>query len=185
MLLGASRRAPLLQPPLQEPPDTLSCLPQHLRAAGMLYEKLRLAGKAPDAAYLAAFCSAAGSSLLLHVMDQALAVSCAAEVPPPAHGAGSASAGQETCPDARGRWEAAHYTAGNAWCAALDSVDCAMLTYSALLDSGAEPPTPAVERRWLALLAERVTPLLLCCLQMWKGGAPRQPLTRVLRIWLL
>ncbi len=151
----------------------------------MLYEKLRLAGKAPHAAYLAAFCSAPGSSLLIHVMEQALAVSCAAEAPPPAHGAGSASAGQETHPDARGRCELAHRTAGDAWCTALDSTDRAMLAYSALLDSGADPLAPAVERRWLALLAERVTPMLLRCLQMWKGGAPRQLLTRVLRTWLL
>ena len=66
------------------------------------------------------------------------------------------------------------------WCTALDSIDFAMLAYPVLLNSGAEPPAPAVERRWLALLAERATPLLLRCLQMWKGGAPRQPLTRLL-----
>jgi len=170
----------------------LSCLPQHLRTAGVLYEKLRLAGKAPEAAYLAAFCSAPGSSVLLCVLEQALAASCAAEAPPPACGAGSASAGQGMRPDARGGCELAHSIAGRAawtamdstaageWCRALDSVECAMLAYSALLDSGAEPLAPAVEQRWLAMLVDRVTPLPLRCLQMWKGGAPRQPLTRLL-----
>ncbi len=163
----------------------LSCLPQHLHAAGVLCDKLRLAGAAPDAAYLAAFCSAPGTSLLLHVLEQALAVSCAAEAQPPASETGSASAGQETHPDARGRWELVHRNACDAWCTALDSIDHAMLAYSALLDSDAEPPVPAVEQRWLAMLVDRITPLLLRCLQMWKGGAPRQPLTRVLRTWLL
>ncbi len=60
-----------------------------------------------------------------------------------------------------------------------------MRAYFALLDVGAEALAPEVERRWLALLADRVTPLLLRCLQMWRGGAPRRPRTRILRTWLL
>ena len=80
----------------------LSCLPQHLHDAAVLYEAQCLAGKAPHAAYLAAFCSAPGSALLLSIMEHALAVCCAAEAPPPASGAGPASAGKKTRPDARG-----------------------------------------------------------------------------------
>jgi hypothetical protein len=60
-----------------------------------------------------------------------------------------------------------------------------MHAYSALLEISADVLAPEVERRWLALLADRITPLLLRCLQMWRGIAPRQPHARILRTWLL
>jgi len=57
--------------------------------------------------------------------------------------------------------------------AALRSVDRALLAYSTLHDVAADPLEPELEQRLQALLVNRVTPLLLRCLQTWEGGAQR------------
>jgi hypothetical protein len=56
---------------------------------------------------------------------------------------------------------------------ALFSVDRGVLAYSTLHTVAATPLEPEVEQRLQALLVDRMTPLLLQCLQMWEGGAQR------------
>jgi hypothetical protein len=45
------------------------------------------------------------------------------------------------------------------------SIQHALAARAALLEPGTEPLDPEVEQRLLALLVDRVMPLLLCCLQ--------------------
>ena len=52
---------------------------QHIQYAALLYEGLCVAGKEPHAIYLEAFCSAAGGSLLVAVMEEALFASGGAQ----------------------------------------------------------------------------------------------------------
>ena len=90
---GALCRAPqslLLQPATWV---THSGLPQHLWSSTELYTRLRLAGKAPHAAYLKGFCSTAGGDLLISVMQQALPESCGANAAQLTHSAAPALAG--------------------------------------------------------------------------------------------
>jgi len=55
-----------------------------------------------------------------------------------------------------------------AWEMALSGIDSAL---DALNTPRAAPLDPEAEQRLHALLAERVAPLLLRCLQAWEGGA--------------
>ncbi len=57
--------------------------------------------------------------------------------------------------------------------ATLISVSGTIQTYSDTLDAGARRLDPEVEQKLQALLVDRLTPLLLRCLQMWEGGAQR------------
>ncbi len=66
-----------------------------------LYDRLSKAGKAPHAAYLKGFCSAAGGDLLISVMQQAPSGSCDADAAEPAHGAAPAQPAQGACGRAR------------------------------------------------------------------------------------
>ncbi len=52
-------------------------------------------------------------------------------------------------------------------------IECATRAYTETLEEGAERVEPGVEQRLQALLAGRVAPLLLRCLQLWKAGARR------------
>ncbi len=52
----------------------------------------------------------------------------------------------------------------------MQSIECALLARS-LLGRGGGVLEPEAEQRLQALLADRIVPLLLLCLQVWKGGA--------------
>ncbi len=56
---------------------------------------------------------------------------------------------------------------------ALHRLECAFNAYNALRGGDAGALSPAVEERLQALLVDRAMPLLLRCMQTWKGGARR------------
>ncbi len=94
LLTGAHCHAPQSLQPLQPAPWlTHSGVPQHLFSTTLMYDRLRLAGKAPHAAYLKGFCSAAGGDLLISVLQQALSEGGGGSAAQPARGAAPASAG--------------------------------------------------------------------------------------------
>jgi hypothetical protein len=88
----ATRRSPC-SPCSQPPWLTRSGVPQHLFSTTLMYNRLRLAGKAPHAAYLKGFCSAAGGDLLISVLQQALPEGGGASAAQAARGAAPALAG--------------------------------------------------------------------------------------------
>ena len=77
-LAVSSRVRSAAQTPVQQrlraAPECAPGPPQHLYSRAYLYEKLTTDGKAPHAAYLTAFCSAAGGSLLIRAMEQGMPV---------------------------------------------------------------------------------------------------------------
>jgi len=58
-----------------------------------------------------------------------------------------------------------------AWEMTLTGIDRALMALDVLDEPQATPLDPEAEQRLHALLAERVAPLLLRCLQTWEGGA--------------